>query len=180
MPTTSAIIGYIASGLVLTTFCTNDLRRLRTLAILSNIVFISYGALAGLPPVLGLHLLLLPINAIRLMRMSNTAPSADDCKLLPSKLAMRIGFDAAPSKATGSSCHRRDQRMAIGAGRLVRRHGYARARCGTAIKPETLGRGPVAASVATSVGLERARTSGSRQPSGALQRNWGDFGGWTC
>jgi hypothetical protein len=102
MSTTSAIIGYIASGLVLATFCTNDLRRLRTLAILSNIVFISYGALVWLPPVLGLHLLLLPINAIRLMRMSNTAPSADDHKLLPSKLAMRIGFDAAPPRAAGS------------------------------------------------------------------------------
>jgi hypothetical protein len=69
MPTTSAIIGYIASGLVLTTFWTNDLRRLRILAILSNIGFISYGALVWLPPVLGLHLLLLPLNAVRLMRM---------------------------------------------------------------------------------------------------------------
>jgi len=69
MPTTSAIIGCIASGLVLTTFWTNDLRRLRILAILSNIAFISYGALAWLPPVLSLHLLLLPLNAVRLMRM---------------------------------------------------------------------------------------------------------------
>jgi hypothetical protein len=69
MPTTSAIIGYIASGLVLTTFWTNDLRRLRILAILSNIAFISYGTLVWLPPVLSLHLLLLPLNAVRLMRM---------------------------------------------------------------------------------------------------------------
>ena len=69
MPTTPAIIGYIASGLVLTTFWTNDLRRLRILAILSNIGFISYGALIWLPPVLGLHLLLLPLNAVRLMRI---------------------------------------------------------------------------------------------------------------
>jgi hypothetical protein len=35
----------------------HDLRRLRILAILSNIAFISYGALVWLPPVLGLHLL---------------------------------------------------------------------------------------------------------------------------
>jgi hypothetical protein len=164
MPTTSAIIGYIASGLVLTTFWTNDLRRLRTLAILSNIAFISYGALVWLPPVLGLHLLLLPLNAIRLMRMSKTVPSADDHKLLPSKLAMRIGFDAAPPRAAGSGCLRRDRRMAISAGRLVRRHRYARTRGGAAIKPETLGRGSVAASVATSVGLERVRTFGRGRP----------------
>jgi hypothetical protein len=139
MSTTSAIIGYIASGLVLTTFCTNDLRRLRTLAILSNIVFISYGALAWLPPVLGLHLLLLPINAIRLMRMSNMAPSSDDHKLLPSKPTVRIGFDATPPRAAGSGCLRRDRRMAIGAGRLARRHRYARPRGGAAIKREALG-----------------------------------------
>ena len=70
MPTTtSTVIGYIASGLVLTTFWTNDLRRLRILAILSNIGFISYGALVWLPPVLGLQLLLLPLNAVRLMGM---------------------------------------------------------------------------------------------------------------
>ena len=69
MSTTSTIIGYIASGLVLATFWTNDLRRLRTLAILSNIAFISYGALVWLPPVLGLHLLrIVPLNAIHLMR----------------------------------------------------------------------------------------------------------------
>jgi len=69
MPTRTTLIGYIASGLVLTTFWTNDLRRLRILAILSNIAFISYGALVWLPPVLSLHLLLLPLNAVRLMRI---------------------------------------------------------------------------------------------------------------
>jgi hypothetical protein len=75
MSTTSTIIGYLASGLVLATFWTNDLRHLRILAILSNIAFISYGTLVWLPPVLGLHLLLLPLNAVHLMRIgkcSNT------------------------------------------------------------------------------------------------------------
>ena len=76
MPTTTTLIGYIASGLVLTTFWTNDLRRLRILAILSNIAFISYGALVWLPPVLGLHLLLLPLNTVRLMGMRRAALGA--------------------------------------------------------------------------------------------------------
>jgi hypothetical protein len=73
MPTASTFIGYIASGFVLTTFWTNDLRHLRMLAILSNIAFVSYGALVWLPPVLGLHLLL-PLNVLRLIRMSRTMP----------------------------------------------------------------------------------------------------------
>ena len=90
MPTTTAVIGYIASGLVLTTFWTNDLRRLRILAILSNIAFISCGALVWLPPILGLHLLLLPLNTVRLMRTSKTAPEVDHHNLL-SKLMMLLG-----------------------------------------------------------------------------------------
>jgi hypothetical protein len=90
MPTASSLIGYIASGLVLATFWTNDLRRLRMLAILSNIAFISYGALVWLPPVLGLHLLLLPLNALRLMRMSRTAPRAEYRELLLAKVSMLL------------------------------------------------------------------------------------------
>jgi hypothetical protein len=67
MATTTEIAGYIASALVLTTFATNDLRRLRMIAILSNIAFITYGVLAWLPPVLVLHLLLLPLNVALLI-----------------------------------------------------------------------------------------------------------------
>jgi hypothetical protein len=47
MPTIATLIGYVASGLVL---------------------------LDWLPPVLGLRVLL-PLNAVRLMRMSNPAPA---------------------------------------------------------------------------------------------------------
>jgi hypothetical protein len=102
MSTTSTIIGYVASALVLTTFWTNDLRHLRILAILSNIAFISYGALVWLPPVLGLHLLLLPLNAVRLMQLSKTTPTADHRKLLLSKVKRRIGFDAEQQKLPAS------------------------------------------------------------------------------
>jgi hypothetical protein len=77
MSTTSSIVGYVASGLVLTTFWTNDLRRLRILAILSNIAFISYGTLVWLPPVLGLHLLLLPLNAVRLMHLGKCSDTVN-------------------------------------------------------------------------------------------------------
>ena len=61
--------GYIASMLVLATFATKDLRRLRIMAILSNVGFIAYGVLAGLPPILDLHLILLPLNVVRLIEL---------------------------------------------------------------------------------------------------------------
>jgi hypothetical protein len=61
--------GYLASALVLATFAMKNMRLLRITAILSNIAFITYGALQWLPPVIGLHVLLLPINLVRLIEL---------------------------------------------------------------------------------------------------------------
>ena len=52
--------------MVLFTFVAKDMRLLRNTAIFSNLAFIIYGAIAWLPPVLILHLVLLPPNAVRL------------------------------------------------------------------------------------------------------------------
>ena len=67
-------IGYLASALVLATFCMRDMVALRCLAIASNLAFITYGALADLGPVLVLHLLLLPVNVVRLTGWRASAP----------------------------------------------------------------------------------------------------------
>jgi hypothetical protein len=75
MASMSDFTGYVASALVLLTFMTKDMRLLRVVAILSNLAFISYGALAWLPPVLGLHLLLLPLNILRLREIITTQPA---------------------------------------------------------------------------------------------------------
>jgi len=69
----TGIIGYFASTMVLLTFVTKDMRRLRLIGILSNVAFIGYGALCWLPPVLCLHLVLLPVNVVRLMELKKTA-----------------------------------------------------------------------------------------------------------
>lgn len=66
MTTMTDLAGYLASTMVLLTFMTKDMRLLRILAIFSNIAFITYGVLAWLPPVFCLHLLLLPVNVLRL------------------------------------------------------------------------------------------------------------------
>jgi CRP/FNR family transcriptional regulator, cyclic AMP receptor protein len=60
------IAGYLAAGLVLATFCTSSMGRLRSIALASNVAFITYGYLANLTPVLILHAILLPVNAYRL------------------------------------------------------------------------------------------------------------------
>jgi len=62
----SGISGYAASTLVLFTFVAKDMRVLRTIAIFSNLAFITYGTIEWLPPVLFLHMVLLPLNIVRL------------------------------------------------------------------------------------------------------------------
>ena len=64
---THELIGYLASLLVLMTFCMSGMVALRALAIASNVAFIAYAALAGISPVLVLHALLLPMNVCRLL-----------------------------------------------------------------------------------------------------------------
>jgi CRP/FNR family transcriptional regulator, cyclic AMP receptor protein len=66
MENSSEISGYVASALVLLTFIAKDMRLLRTSAIFSNLAFITYGTLEWLPPVLVLHVVLLPLNMARL------------------------------------------------------------------------------------------------------------------
>ena len=65
--TDPSAIGFIASGLVLATFGMKDMINLRIVAICSNIAFIMYGFVLDLPPVLILHVMLLPLNGWRLM-----------------------------------------------------------------------------------------------------------------
>jgi CRP/FNR family transcriptional regulator, cyclic AMP receptor protein len=63
------IVGYLAAGLVLATFCTRSMSRLRLIALVSNVAFITYGYLANLTPVLVLHTILLPVNTYRLWQL---------------------------------------------------------------------------------------------------------------
>jgi hypothetical protein len=60
------LMGWAAAGVTMMTFACQDMRRLRVLALLANAAFIAYGAMAMLLPVLVLHLILAPINLLRL------------------------------------------------------------------------------------------------------------------
>jgi hypothetical protein len=78
MTAMSDFAGYVASSLVLLTFMTKDMRLLRLIAVFSNLAFITYGTLVWLPPVLGLHLLLLPLNILRLNEAIASSPRQTD------------------------------------------------------------------------------------------------------
>ena len=63
------LTGYAASLLVFSTFYMKTMIPLRTVAIVSNVVFMTYGFAAGLYPVLFLHVVLFPLNILRLYQM---------------------------------------------------------------------------------------------------------------
>jgi len=63
------LIGYLAALLVFSTFYMKTMIPLRSVAIASNLAFITYGYLAGLYPVFILHMVLLPLNILRLYQM---------------------------------------------------------------------------------------------------------------
>jgi CRP/FNR family cyclic AMP-dependent transcriptional regulator len=61
------LLGYAASAAVLATFCMRTMIPLRIAGIISNVFFIAYGYFDHLPPVLLLHVVLLPVNLLRLV-----------------------------------------------------------------------------------------------------------------
>jgi CRP/FNR family transcriptional regulator, cyclic AMP receptor protein len=63
------ILGYLASALVFATFWMKVPMRLRQVGIASNVVFISYGTVGHLYPILILHAILLPLNVARLREL---------------------------------------------------------------------------------------------------------------
>jgi CRP/FNR family transcriptional regulator, cyclic AMP receptor protein len=63
------VVGWAASAAVLATFCMSTMMPLRVLAIISNVLFCAFGAIAHIYPVLILHAILLPVNVLRLVQI---------------------------------------------------------------------------------------------------------------
>jgi hypothetical protein len=64
-------VGFLAAGLVITAFCMKDILHLRIVAVASNVAFLAYGVALGLSPVWLLHLVLLPVNLIRVWQVGS-------------------------------------------------------------------------------------------------------------
>lgn len=90
-----ALIGYAAAATVFASFCTSTMVPLRGLALLSNVLFATYGYMDGLYPVLILHVALLPVNlwrlwqVLRLVRSAAPAPAGFDFDLLRPHMTTR-------------------------------------------------------------------------------------------
>ena len=62
-------LGYLAAMLVFCSFYARTIIVLRLVAITSNMAFIGYAVAKGLYPVLVLHVVLLPLNCVRLAQL---------------------------------------------------------------------------------------------------------------
>ena len=60
------VFGYLAAGLLLLTFFMQQMAALRAVAIASSVAWLVYGWADHIYPVLCLHVILLPLNTIRL------------------------------------------------------------------------------------------------------------------
>lgn len=65
------LLGFAAAAAVLAGFCKNSIRHLRMIALASNVLFVVYGLLAHIYPVVILHIILLPINLQKLHRIKS-------------------------------------------------------------------------------------------------------------
>jgi hypothetical protein len=70
------VLGYAASGLTLATFAQRSMLPMRILALGANVCFIGYGAMGWFMPVLALHLVLFPVNLVRLRTLVCQSSSA--------------------------------------------------------------------------------------------------------
>lgn len=74
-------LGFCASIAVLAGFCMTTMVPLRSFAIASNVLFICYGMFGHIYPVFFLHLVLLPINLVKLHRCQERCRPVQDGQL---------------------------------------------------------------------------------------------------
>jgi hypothetical protein len=81
------LLGYAASCAVLATFLMRTMVPLRLIAILSNVLFLTFGYIQHIYPVLFLHMALLPINTWRLLALQDR-PSAQSRIFRPASVSL--------------------------------------------------------------------------------------------
>jgi hypothetical protein len=67
------LLGFSASLAVLAGFCMTRVSSLRMFSVASNVLFVTYGLLAHIYPVFLLHMILLPINLVKLYGVARSA-----------------------------------------------------------------------------------------------------------
>ena len=96
-------LGFSAAFSVLASFCMTTIVVLRTLALLSNVLFILYGLCAHIYPVLVLHIILLPINLIKLRRIKPNLAHAS--RRIPPSITRELSSGQCPFRVKVRNSH---------------------------------------------------------------------------
>lgn len=95
------LLGYAAAACVFVTFYMKTMVPLRVAGIVSNFLFIAYGYDVGAHPVLILHLILLPLNIVRLHQMRKLIWQIEDATKQDLNLNWVKPFSSTRSFAVG-------------------------------------------------------------------------------
>jgi CRP/FNR family transcriptional regulator, cyclic AMP receptor protein len=105
--TDAELLGYAAASCVFVTFYMKTMVPLRIAGIVSNFLFIGYGYAVDAHPVLFLHLILLPLNILRLYQMRRLIRQIEDATREDLNLKWVKPFSAAKSFSVGDMVFRR-------------------------------------------------------------------------
>jgi hypothetical protein len=105
-----AILGYVASASVLMTFCMSTMIPLRVAGIVSNVLFSTFGGLAHIYPIMILHLVLLPVNTIRLMQIQRLIRGMENAQSGELSVESLLPFMSQRDYPAGHVLVRKDER----------------------------------------------------------------------
>ena len=104
------VLGYVASAAVLATFCMSTMIPLRIMALVSNVLFIAYGYADHLLPVLILHTILLPVNALRLVQFQRLVRDMRDAHREDLSIQSLLPYMAKRKLAAGETLVRKGEK----------------------------------------------------------------------
>lgn len=105
--THAELLGYAAAACVFVTFYMKTMVPLRIAGIVSNFLFIGYGYALDAYPVLILHLVLLPLNIVRLQQMLRLIKQIEDVTRGDVNLKWVKPFSTTKAVAVGDAVFRR-------------------------------------------------------------------------
>ncbi len=107
--THAEFLGYAAAACVFVTFYMKTMVPLRVAGIVSNFLFIGYGYAVDAYPVLILHLVLLPLNVVRLRQMLRLIKQIEDATKGDVNLNWVKPFSSTKAIAVGETVFRRGE-----------------------------------------------------------------------
>ncbi len=105
--THAELLGYAAAACVFVTFYMKTMVPLRIAGIVSNFLFIGYGYALDAYPVLILHLVLLPLNVLRLQQMLRLIKQIEEATKGDTNLKWVRPFSSTRTMASGEAVFRR-------------------------------------------------------------------------